>query len=80
MYWAQALAAQTKDAELQARFTPLAKTLTENEAKIIAELIGGSGQAAGYRRLLPAGFREDVEGHASQRDVERGAGNSGVRD
>ncbi len=35
---------------------PLAKTLTDNEAKILAELIGGPGQAAGYRRLLPAGF------------------------
>ena len=38
LYWAQALAAQTKDKELQARFAPLAKTLTENEAKINAEL------------------------------------------
>jgi isocitrate dehydrogenase len=39
LYWAQALAAQTKDQALQARFAPLAKTLTENEAKINAELI-----------------------------------------
>jgi len=39
LYWAQALAAQTRDKELQARFAPLAKTLTENEAKINAELI-----------------------------------------
>ena len=38
LYWAQALAAQTKDKELQARFAPLAKTLTENEVKINAEL------------------------------------------
>jgi isocitrate dehydrogenase len=38
MYWAQALAAQTEDKELQAQFTPLAKTLAENEAKIVAEL------------------------------------------
>jgi isocitrate dehydrogenase len=44
MYWAQALAAQTKDKELQARFAPLAKTLTENEAKINAELIGAQGK------------------------------------
>jgi len=33
LYWAEALAAQTKDAELQARFAPLAKALTENESK-----------------------------------------------
>ncbi len=44
MYWAQALAAQNKDAELKARFAPLAKALTENEAKINAELIGAQGK------------------------------------
>jgi isocitrate dehydrogenase len=44
MYWAQALAAQTKDKELQARFAPLAKALTENEAKINAELIAAQGK------------------------------------
>jgi len=46
MYWAQALAAQTKDAELQARFKPLAETLAKNEAKINAELIGAQGKPA----------------------------------
>lgn len=45
MYWAQALAAQTKDAELQARFAPLAKQLTDNEAKIHQELIDIQGVA-----------------------------------
>jgi len=44
MYWAQALAAQDKDAELKARFAPLAKALTENEAKINEELIGAQGR------------------------------------
>jgi isocitrate dehydrogenase len=44
MYWAQALAAQTKDKDLQARFAPLAKALTENEAKINAELIAAQGK------------------------------------
>src|SRR3990167_9510301 len=38
LYWAQALAAQTKDKDLQAKFAPLAKTLKESEAKINAEL------------------------------------------
>ncbi|WP_025917089.1 NADP-dependent isocitrate dehydrogenase [Herminiimonas sp. CN] len=37
LYWAQALAAQTEDAELQAHFAPLAKTLTDNEQQITAE-------------------------------------------
>ena len=36
-YWAEALAAQDEDAELKAQFTPLAKTLAENEQKIVAE-------------------------------------------
>jgi isocitrate dehydrogenase len=37
MYWAQELAAQTDDQELQAHFAPLAKALTDNEAQITAE-------------------------------------------
>jgi isocitrate dehydrogenase len=45
LYWAQALAEQTKDKDLQARFAPLAKMLTDNEAKIIAELNGAQGKA-----------------------------------
>ena len=44
LYWAQALAAQTKDKELQARFKPLAETLAKNEAKINAELIAAQGK------------------------------------
>ncbi|ATP59351.1 isocitrate dehydrogenase (NADP(+)) [Pedobacter ginsengisoli] len=44
LYWAEGLAAQTKDAELKARFTPLAKALAENEAKISGELIGAQGK------------------------------------
>jgi isocitrate dehydrogenase len=44
LYWAQALAAQTKDAELQARFKPLAETLAKNEAKINGELIAAQGK------------------------------------
>ena len=38
MYWAQELAAQSEDAELAAKFAPLAKRLTEQEAAIVAEL------------------------------------------
>jgi len=43
LYWAQALAAQTKDKEVQARFTHLAKTLTDNEIRINEELIAAQG-------------------------------------
>jgi isocitrate dehydrogenase len=45
MYWAQALAAQTEDKELQAHFTPIAKALAENEQKIVSELKGVQGKA-----------------------------------
>src|SRR5260370_22890240 len=44
LYWAQALPAQTKDTELQARFKPLAEALAKNEAKINDELIGAQGK------------------------------------
>lgn len=44
LYWAQALAQQTDDAELQAQFAPLAKALTENEHTIAAELKAVQGQ------------------------------------
>jgi len=42
-YWAEALAAQTEDAELQARFSKLAKELQENQAKIEGELLAAQG-------------------------------------
>ncbi len=56
MYWAQALAAQTEDAALQAHFTPLAKSLADNEVKIVAELKAEQGKAVdigGYYKADP---------------------------
>ncbi|UCH72406.1 MAG: NADP-dependent isocitrate dehydrogenase [Thermoplasmatales archaeon] len=44
MYWAQALAEQTKDPELQARFSKLAQYLAENEDKINEELLAAQGK------------------------------------
>ena len=44
MYWAQAMAAQTEDKELQAYFTPIAKALSDNEQKIIAEFKAVQGK------------------------------------
>jgi isocitrate dehydrogenase len=44
MYWAQELAAQTQDADLAARFAPLAKELTTNEQAIVAELQAVQGK------------------------------------
>jgi isocitrate dehydrogenase len=45
LYWAQALAAQKDDPQLAARFAPLAKSLADNEAKIVAELSAVQGHA-----------------------------------
>ncbi|BCT92238.1 isocitrate dehydrogenase, NADP-dependent [Lysobacter helvus] len=53
MYWAQALAAQDDDAGLKALFAPLAKTLAENEQKIVGELAAVQGSPVdigGYYR------------------------------
>jgi isocitrate dehydrogenase len=45
LYWAQALASQHQDSELQARFAPIAKELADNEVRITEELLAAQGQA-----------------------------------
>ncbi|MEW2413122.1 NADP-dependent isocitrate dehydrogenase [Streptomyces sp. NPDC046866] len=57
LYWAQELAAQSDDAALASAFAPLAKTLTEQEQTIVAELIAVQGSPAdigGYYQPDPA--------------------------
>ncbi|MFE0463455.1 NADP-dependent isocitrate dehydrogenase [Kitasatospora sp. NPDC058965] len=57
LYWAQELAKQTEDAALAAAFAPLAKTLTEQEEAIVAELIAVQGspvELGGYYQPDPA--------------------------
>jgi isocitrate dehydrogenase len=44
LYWAEALAHQTKDPDLQARFTPVAQQLAAHEAQIIEELNAAQGR------------------------------------
>jgi isocitrate dehydrogenase len=44
LYWAEALAEQTKDQELKGKFSKVAKQLAENAAKIDAELIAAQGK------------------------------------
>ncbi len=56
-YWAEALAAQSKDRDLQVRFEPVARQLADHEAAINAELIGAQGKPVdlgGYYRPDPA--------------------------
>jgi len=53
LFWAHALAEQNQDSELQTRFAKVARELTENEAKIVAELNAAQGHAVdigGYYR------------------------------
>ncbi len=53
LYWAQALASQTKDTALAAKFTALAKALVDQEAKIVDEYNSSQGKAidlGGYYR------------------------------
>ncbi|NRA42019.1 MAG: NADP-dependent isocitrate dehydrogenase, partial [Pseudomonadales bacterium] len=57
MYWAQEVAAQDKNAELKAKFASVAKAMTDNEAKIVAELNDAQGPAQdieGYFKPNPA--------------------------
>jgi len=44
LYWAQALAQQTQDKNLAARFAKIAKDMADNEAKISSELLGAQGK------------------------------------
>jgi isocitrate dehydrogenase len=44
LYWAEALAAQDKDADLKAEFTPIAEALGSGEETIVAELNGVQGK------------------------------------
>jgi isocitrate dehydrogenase len=56
LYWAEALAAQTEDRELQARFARVARQLGENEGRIVAELNAAQGRPVaigGYYRPNP---------------------------
>ncbi len=55
-YWAEALAAQSEDADLAARFAPVAQALADGEAAIVSELAAVQGQAAdigGYYKAVP---------------------------
>jgi isocitrate dehydrogenase len=49
LYWAQALAAQTTDSELQKVFAPIAEKLAASESTIAAELLGVQGKPVDIR-------------------------------
>ena len=53
-YWAEALAAQDKDADLKAAFAPVAEKLATSEAQILAELGSGAGKAVDIKGYYAA--------------------------
>jgi len=63
LYWAQELANQTVDKELQVKFTPIAEALSNNEAKIVEELNAAQGveiNIDGYYAPNPAKAAESM--------------------
>ena len=73
MYWAQELAAQTDDQELQEHFAPLADALAKNEDVIVAELARRRASRWTSAATTP-GHREDHSGDAAEQNVQCGAG------
>ena len=45
LYWAEALAEQSQDSELQEKFKKVSQELSSNESKIVEELNGAQGNA-----------------------------------
>ena len=56
MYWAEALAKQSKDAELAAKFQPIVTAMQASEAQINAELIGAQGKAQAIKGYYQPDF------------------------
>ncbi len=71
LYWAQALAAQTDDPALAARFAPLAERLAADEATIVGRTQRRAGAAGRPRRLLRPRSGEGVRGYAAEPGVLR---------
>ena len=60
-YWAQAIAAQTEDADLAAKFKPFAEAMTEAEDKVLKELSDVQGAPASAITGYYHARREDVK-------------------
>ena len=77
MYWAQELASQTEDAELAAKFAPLAKALADNEQAIVKELADVQGKPAdigGYYQPDPDKLAKVMRPSATLNKVLEAAG------
>jgi isocitrate dehydrogenase len=68
MYWARALATQSKDAQLKARFVEVAQELEANEARIDEELLAAQGrpvEIGGYFHPDPAKVEREMRPSAT---------------
>ena len=75
LYWAQALAGQTDDTELQSAFSKLAKDLAENEQKICEELNASQGKPVdmgGYFMPTPAKLEKAMRPSATLNALLKG--------
>ena len=70
LYWAEALAKQTQDPELQARFTEMAQQLAANEDKIVQELNDPQGQPVDIGGYYHPNDEAGRQSHAPQRHSE----------
>jgi isocitrate dehydrogenase len=72
LYWSEALAAQTDDAEIAAHFAPIAKALSDGQDTILAELASVQGAPAdvgGYYRPNPAKLAQVMRPSASLNNI-----------
>ena len=79
MYWAEALASQSKDTELQARFSRVARRARGERGEDQRGTDRRAGQARGHGRVLPPGPGEDGRRDAAEPDAERHHRRAGVR-
>ena len=66
LYWAQALAAQTDDADLQARFTPVAEALAKDAETIARRADGRPGITRGHRLATTTRIRTSAPGRCDR--------------
>ncbi len=74
LYWAQALAAQTEDKELQAHFAPLAKALAATRAEDRRRAQGGAGKPADIGGYYLPDLAKTAGVMRAERDPQHGAG------
>ena len=76
LYWAQALAAQTDDRRIEGHVHAAGQGAAGERGEDRRRTQWRAGQAGGHRRLLPSGPETGQRSHASERDLQRCAGDA----